>query len=128
MIVLDTHALLWWASGSRKLSLRARRTIEASSARGVAAITLWEICMLVARGRVELDREPAEWLEQALAIEHVELLPLTPAIAARSTTLGPEFHADPADQQIVATALVHGARLVTRDERIAAWRGVATVW
>lgn len=83
--------------------------------------------MLVARGRITLDRDPVAWMEDSLAAERLELLPLTPAVAAASAALG-DFHGDPADRLIVATALVHGATLLTRDERIRAAGVVRTVW
>ena len=69
-----------------------------------------------------------DWLSDALDLDGVELLPLTPDIAVRSTGLGRGAPADPADRLIVATALVHGAPLVTRDERIHGFGGVTTVW
>ena len=128
MIVLDTHAWVWWACGNSHLSALARRRIASARARGVAAISQWEVCMLVAKGRLILDRDPEDWIQQALALDGVELLPLTGAVASRATTLGSSFHADPADQLIVATALVHGAQLVTRDSRIADWNGIQTIW
>lgn len=84
--------------------------------------------MLTQRRRLVLDREVQDWLSDALALDGVELLPLTPDVAIRSTRLGRGALADPADQLIVATALVHGAPLVTRDERIRGFGGVTTLW
>jgi len=72
--------------------------------------------MLVARGRIEIDRPIVEWLDAALALPGVELLHLTPEIAARSTELA--LRGDPSDRLIVATALIHAAPLVTKDERL----------
>ncbi|MBI2377938.1 MAG: type II toxin-antitoxin system VapC family toxin [Deltaproteobacteria bacterium] len=127
MIVLDTHALLWWIKKHKRLSKPALRLIERSSRRGVAAISLWEIARLVEQGRVRLDVEVEDWLADALSLDGVELLPLTPAIAARSTRLG-SFHGDPADRLIVATALLHDAILVTADGAIEDCGLVETVW
>lgn len=83
--------------------------------------------MLAARGRIELDRDPVIWMEDALVEVGVDLLPLTPAVAAASAQLG-DFHGDPADRLIVATALTHGAVLVTKDERIRGFGAVRTAW
>ena len=128
MIVLDTHAFVWWAAESSKLSTAARRAINASKRRGVPAICLWEIAMLVERHRLELDRDVGDWLSDALALDGIELLPLSGEIAVRSTRLSQGFHGDPADQLIVATAIVHGTALVTRDERIREFSAVRTIW
>jgi PIN domain nuclease of toxin-antitoxin system len=128
VIVLDTHAFVWWAGESSKLSKPARRAIEASRRRGVPAICLWEIAMLVAHKRLELDRDVSDWLSDAVALEGVEVLALTTDVAVRSTRLSQGFHGDPADQLIVATAIVEGASLVTRDERIQRFGGVRTIW
>ena len=128
MIVLDTHAFVWWAGGSSKLSAAARRAITASKRRGLPAICLWEVAMLVERQRLELDRDLSDWLSDAIGLEGLEVLPMTADIAVRSTRLSQGFHGDPADQLIVATAIVFGAALVTRDERIKRFGGVKTIW
>ncbi len=84
--------------------------------------------MLVERQRLELDRDIGDWLSDALALEGVEVVPLTAEIAVRSTRLSQGFHGDPADQLVVATAVVLGAPVVTRDERIQSYSGVRTIW
>ena len=83
--------------------------------------------MLHAKGRIELDRDPVAWMEDALVAEDLDLLPLTPAIAVVSAQLA-RFHGDPADRLIVATALTHGARLVSRDEKLASSGLVEVLW
>ena len=127
MIVLDTHAWIWWASAPEKLGRRGRAAIEAADRIGIPAVCCFEVAAAAAKGRITLDRAPLEWLEQALALPHAELAPLTPAIAVTATQLG-AFHGDPADRLIVATALVHAASIVTRDRNIRAHGGVTTVW
>jgi PIN domain nuclease of toxin-antitoxin system len=127
VIVLDTHAWIWLVSDPDQLGSAARRAIERDRSRGIAAISCWEVAMLAARGRIELDRDAVSWMDDALEVEELELLPLTPAVAVASAQLG-EFHGDPADRMIVATALTHGAVLVTKDERIRALKLVKTVW
>ena len=127
MIVLDTHAWIWAASAPDRLGREARRLLGRDRARGVAAISCWEVATLAARGRIELDRDPVAWLEGALEEVEADLLPLTPAVAAASAQLG-DFHGDPADRLIVATALTHGAVLLTKDERIREFGAVRTAW
>ena len=127
MIVLDTHAWIWWASDSGRLGRRARAALEAAERIGVPAVCCFEVAAAAARGRISLDRSPLEWLQQALALPHVEALALTPAVAVRAAQLG-AFHGDPADRLIVATALVHDATLVTKDRHIRAYTPVTSLW
>lgn len=127
MIVLDTHAWIWWASNPARLGRRSRAAIETADRIGVPAVSCFEVAAAVAQGRITLDRAPLEWLEQALALPRVELVPLTPAIAVKATQLG-SFHGDPADRLIVATAIVHAATLVTRDKNIRGYSAISSVW
>ena len=123
MIVLDTHAWLWWQAKSKHLSRRAQSEIEQAKSIGIPAICCWEVAMLVARGRLELDREILVWIKQALIFPKTQLLPLSPEIAISSQRLE-DFHSDPADCMIVATALEHQATLISKDRKIAAFSKV----
>ena len=129
MILLDTHVWIWWAAKTpRRLTARARRAIAESPSVAVSAISPWEVAMLVAKGRLELDRDVLVWIRQALALPRVTLVPLTPEIAVRSTRLGAGFPGDPADRIIVASARELGASLVTKDQVLRRAEGVRTVW
>jgi PIN domain nuclease of toxin-antitoxin system len=128
VIVLDTHAWVWWAADKAKLSAAARNAIEGDPRRAVPAISVWEVATLASNGKLQLDRDPQDWLDAALALEGVELVPLRADIAVRSTRLGRTFHGDPADRMIVATAIAENARLVTKDARIRAYSAVDSVW
>ena len=126
MIVLDTHAWIWLNNESDKLSLAAAKAIEATDIVGVAAISLWEVSMLSAYNRIELNRPLLPWLRKACDLPNVHVIPLTPEIAATSATLN--MHGDPADRLITATALVHQCSLVTVDEKITKSGQVTTIW
>lgn len=128
MIVLDTASWIWLASDPRRLSARARDRIEAADLALVSAISVWEVSMLVARRRIELDRDVEDWVALALALPKLELASLDPAIAIRSTRLPGEFHADPADRIIVATAIERSAALITPDQRMRAYPHVRAEW
>ncbi len=128
MIVLDTHAWIWWVADPARLSSAAKRAIEKARVRGVCAISVWELAVLIERGRLVLDREVTDWVRDALALPGVELLPLTPEIALAAGGAVLELHGDPADRMIAATALAHRARLVTKDERLRVVRTLDTVW
>ena len=128
MIILDTHVWVWLASDPGRLSAKARKKIEGSRRRGLAAISCWEFAMLIQKGRISIDRSPIEWIERSLDQLGIELLPLTPAVAVQSTQLGRGFAGDPADRLIVATATIQSAPRVTKDERIRRYEAVETVW
>lgn len=127
MIVLDTHAWIWWTGSPERLSKRARSAIDASNELVVPAICCWEVAMLVAKRRLELDRDVLVWLRQALAQPRIELEPLGPEIAARSASIA-LAHGDPADRMILATALHRRAPLISKDERVRASKHVDVVW
>lgn len=120
MIVLDTHIWVWWVHGDPQLPDEYRNFIAAneSSGLGISAISCWEVAKLVELGRLILPQPVDAWLDLALAYPGVQLLDLTPQIAVESTRLPGEFHRDPADQIIVATARVYDCPLVTRDGKI----------
>jgi len=129
VIVLDTHAWLWWLAEPSRLSPAARRAIDEATAIGVCAVSAWEVAMLVRRGRISLDRDVAAWVGQALAHARVTPQPLTPEVAVAAGLLdGDGFPGDPADRFIYATARAHRAPLVTRDERIRRFDARTTVW
>ncbi len=110
MIVLDTHAWIWWVADPARLSRAAKKAIEKERVRGVCAISVWELARLIERRRLALDREVTDWVRDALALPGVELLPLTPEIA------------------LVAGGAGREARLVTKDERLRAFQTLDTVW
>lgn len=120
MIVLDTHIWVWWVHGAEQLTPVQQEAITANETDviGVSAISCWEVAKLVEYGRLELPSALKEWFEQALSYPGVQLLALTPEIVIESTKLPGEFHRDPADQIIVATARVYGCPLVTSDDKI----------
>jgi len=114
-VVLDTHVWIWMAAGDER----------AGKLRGYAgrlllpAIGVWETAMLAAKGRLKLQPDVDTWVSQNLEAP-VELEPLSSEISIRSSRLR-DFHGDPADRLIVATALVLQMPLVTADRQIHAW-------
>lgn len=129
VIVLDTHAWIWWVSDPARLSTRARAAIDYARSVGLCPISCWEISTKVATGKLTLDRDPDVWVQQAIARPRLEVLPLTPRIAVAAGRLGGAgLHGDPADRLIVATCIEHGVPLVTKDGNIRAFGGVETVW
>ncbi|HEX7707076.1 MAG TPA: type II toxin-antitoxin system VapC family toxin [Thermoanaerobaculia bacterium] len=127
MIVCDTHAWIWWASDDRRLSAAARKKIDAASDVIISAISCWEVAMLVAKERLEFDRDVLRWIQDALSLPRVRLVDLTPEIAVEAARLVWN-HRDPADRMIVATARLLRAPIATRDETIASYPAVKVVW
>ena len=118
VIVLDTHALIWTVAGDTRLGEQSRAMIEKTARTGrvlVSAITPWEIALLSEKGRLRLGREVESWIQEALALPGVSLAPIEPAIAVDSVRLPGDFHADPADRLIIATARHFNVPLVTAD-------------
>jgi PIN domain nuclease of toxin-antitoxin system len=120
VIVLDTHIWVWWVHGDPRLTAAEQQTLaeNESAGLGVSVISCWEVAKLVEYKRLVLPGPTLDWLDQALAYPGVHLLDLSPRIVAESTELPGEFHRDPADQIIVATARVLGCTLMTADEKI----------
>jgi PIN domain nuclease of toxin-antitoxin system len=130
MILLDTHTWWWALSEPEQLSLEARQQIEQApfGQRGIASISLWEFAMMAQRGRIQLTISAKEWLDYALQEAQTRVLPLSAEIALDSCRLPGEFHKDPADRLIVATARTYGIPLITKDQKIRDYEYVETIW
>lgn len=130
MILLDTHIWIWWVSQPDRLSPIHARLLEAGSAGdegvGVSIISCWEAAKLVEYRRLRIDRPLSVWLDDALSLPAIRVLPLSTRIVVESTQLPGAFHKDPADQMIVATARVLGCALLTEDSKIRAYPHVDT--
>ena len=123
MILLDTHVLLWLRAGEARLGPSARREIDQawrSGEVGVSSISFWEIALLQEQGRIRLHGDACAWRRELLEQGLIEI-PADGEIGIRAVGLA-DFHADPADRLIFATAL-SGHRLVTADKRMLGWTG-----
>ncbi len=132
MIVLDTHALIWWVNGDKRLSQKAIKAIRKElSGEGqvmISAITAWEIAMLVAKGRLALTMDIDDWLKTVASVEGVSFVPVDNDLAVQSVRLPGAFHPDPADRLIVALARRYSVALVTADAKIKDYQYVKTIW
>ncbi|MBT3602721.1 MAG: type II toxin-antitoxin system VapC family toxin [Candidatus Latescibacteria bacterium] len=128
MILLDTHAWLWWTTESPQLSEKAKQTIENTPEVGVSILSCWEVAMLVSKGRIALSLDVQAWIDLALQRPKVRLLQITPEIVVLSTRLPGDFHADPTDRMLAATCLSNGIPIVTKDQKITEWNHISTIW
>ena len=127
MIILDTHIWIWWVDENPKLLPQNLEIIQAhqASSLGISIISCWEIAKLIEKNRLNFDCPVEQWLEVALSYSGVRLLELNIPIILQSTHLT-GFHADPADQIIVATAKVYNSSLLTQDRKILDYPDVKT--
>ena len=115
-LLLDTHVVLWWRQGGRRLSREARAAIAAAAIVHVSAASAWEVAIKMAIGRLDLDQPFEAHVREA----GFETLPITFAHAAEVARL-PRHHADPFDRMLVAQARVERLTLVTHDRAFLAY-------
>jgi len=131
MTILDTHSLVWLVSNPEKLSKKASGYLDRQIKKGeilVSSISVWEIYLLVKKGRLELSMDVGAWLGKVEQLAFLQFVPIDNTIAANSVMLPGDLHEDPADRMIVATAREYGAKLVTSDTRLLSYPHVQTVW
>ena len=131
MIVLDTHAWIWWLSKPEEISQSAREEIDRAMEKEeilISSISSWEVALLVRKGKLELSIPVEDWVARSEALPFIQFVPIDNRIALRSNHLPGEIHEDPADRIIIATALTLGAPLVSKDSRIRDYPHVNTIW
>jgi PIN domain nuclease of toxin-antitoxin system len=128
---MDTHVWVWWNMRPEKLSERVRDLLSTPARYEellLSAISPWEFAKLLEKGRLGISCDVEEWLDKAMEMSKLRLVPLSPVVAYRSTVLPAPFHDDPADQIIVATARDENATILTSDDRIRAYPHCRSLW
>jgi PIN domain nuclease of toxin-antitoxin system len=128
VVVIDTHALVQDALDAKRLSTGARKAMAGEHGPVAASnISLWEIAMLIAKRRLRVEADAAQFIEDLVHGRELRILPITPRIAvlAQSDDFG---HGDPADRIIAATAIAHGAALVSADKHLQRVPGLRVLW
>jgi PIN domain nuclease of toxin-antitoxin system len=122
--LLDTNAWKWLIVGG-KLAPAAKFLADSETPLSLLDISFWEISKAVEYGKLILNVPVLDWMQTALT-ENITVLSITPEIAIKSCELADDGlrTTDPADQLIVATAIIHRLTLVTRDKEIIRWRGL----
>ncbi len=129
--LLDTHTWIWWHLRPENLSRKAKNLIANSDRYDellLSAISVWEFCKLLENGRLGISCDPEEWIALALAMPKLRLVPISPSMAYRSTTLPSPIATDPADQIVIATARDENATILTKDDVIRRYPHVRAVW
>lgn len=120
MVVLDTHALLWWSLDPDKLSPKARDVCDEMENSGgyISSISIWELGIKIKRGKLDLGATLADYVGRLKMLDWLKIVPVNEMIWMENLALTWE-HTDPVDRTIVATAKLRDLPLVTNDEAIA---------
>ena len=121
MILLDTHALIWFSIGDEQFGKNAGELVATAADQGTTAvspISFWEAAMLTRKKRVNLGMPVSTWAAEVLNSSGPALLALTPHIAVLAGELPGGIHGDPVDRIIVATARAHACTVLTSDRKI----------
>jgi PIN domain nuclease of toxin-antitoxin system len=115
-LLLDTHVIQWWSAEPQRLSRAATKALTDADELAVAGISWFELAWLARHERIIVSIPIRSWLQQLA--EQVRTIGVSPAIAEIAVSLPSSFPGDPADRLIYATAIEHGWRLVTKDQRL----------
>lgn len=131
MIVVDTHIIIWNALKPDMLSEKAAKAISAANNSGgiiFCEISLWEIAMLMHKGRLSIDIGYTQFIQLILESNKYVFRGITPEIAWLSADLLPDNNKDPADRIIAATSIIENANLVSADNELRKSKKVSTIW
>jgi PIN domain nuclease of toxin-antitoxin system len=124
-VLIDTHVWLWLAQGNDRLrdtpGFGVIQKARESKAILISIISVWEVGLLASKGRILLRQDGRLWIERALRELEAKLQPMTVGMALGSSALPGEFHSDPADRILVATARELNVPIITADARILAY-------
>ena len=129
--LLDTHAWVWWTAHPENLSRKVQRLLEDADQYEellLSAISVWEFCKLLEKGRLAISHDPRQWIDRALETPKLRLVPLSPSVAYHATTLPEAPTRDPGDQIIIATARLENATIMSKDEVIRNYKYVRSLW
>ena len=125
--LLDTHTLLWFLKGDKKLSDKARQLIDSPrNEKFISIVSLWEIAIKVSLGKLVLNKPFEKLFPEQLDFNRIEILDITVDSLIKLTTL-PFHHRDPFDRFIIAQALVEGIPIIGADTIFDAY-GIDRKW
>ena len=129
MYLLDTNVWLWMVEEPSHIPARMQDIVNNADNYPfcLSAISVWEVAKKVSLGKLRLSVPIQEWIVKATNDTYIHILPLSIQVSVESTQLPGEFHKDPADQIIVATARHHNLIILTADRLIQSYPYVKTV-
>lgn len=131
MILLDTHVWLWWIADPDRLSEPATKAIEEAMIQRsvlISSISVWEVAMLVDRGRLALKMDVESWIASSESLAYCRFVQVSNPIAVAAARLPGHAPRDPADRIIIATSGHMNVPLITKDEKILGYEGVKSLW
>ena len=129
MIILDTCTIIWDALKPKKLSSSAVKALKNHNDEIIISdISIWEIAMLVKKGRIIIDSTSSEFIQLIIRARNYRIQEITPQIAELSVNFGSEINSDPADRLIAATSILRKAPIVTADKILLSASIVETIW
>jgi len=127
-VLLDTHVWIWLCiEEKKKITNRAKRTLEAAHQKWISAISCWELAKLVEKNRIGFSIPTLMWVRRSFIEFDIRMADLSPEIAVESTLLR-NFHNDPADQIIAATSRILEMPLITSDRKLRTYPELETIW
>ena len=128
MILIDTCAIVWDALDPEQLSAKAKKAIKEHDELIISDISIWEISMMIKKGRIEIDSSSSEFTKLLIQARNYHVQEITPEIAELSVNFGTEINKDPADRIISATSILHNAPIVTADINLRDVSILETIW
>lgn len=113
-LLLDTHVWIWASNGEERVNFLENHT----GTLFISAISVWEVAMLNFKKRIHFTQTFERWIDVSLRKSSIQLVELEPEISMLSCQLKGDFHGDPADRIIVASAMIQNIPLVSADEKI----------
>lgn len=128
-ILLDTCCIIWSVSDPDSLSRKAVALLQARDSEiFVSPISVAEIACGSDRGRIQLDRHWKIWFRYYLELNQWQVEPIDLSIMEEAYSLPDDFHVDPADRIIAATARLRNYVLLTADRKLLHYPHVNTIW
>jgi len=128
MIILDTHIILWDAYNKLKLSENAKHAIEQETEFIFCDISIWEIAMLIQKGRIQSKYPVDEMINSIIKSRNFHMKNITSNIAKIYIDLDDKINKDPADRIIAATAIFEKVPLITADKNLLNSTLIKTIW
>ena len=126
-ILVDTHAILWWLTGDKRLSRPAKRILEdPANRRWISIASLWEIAIKMRTGRLTTRELTLRTIVDQLSGEEFVILPIRVPDLLQLEQLA-QIHRDPFDRILIAQALEERVPILTADALIAQYP-IKTIW